>query len=433
MWVFLLVVLVLALVFPPSSFNMVDVPTTRNMEDFFINPTRDMGDRYTAETPRMSRMTSRHALTIRKSMELLASKSGRTTSSRSRERESYADPLSDILRGYTSDEEAASSPDDSDALSTASNSDAEIMDATPTRMSIIVPEDLVTSYIARERQFLRARAMSLKPIATGPGGPGLLSPRLIDIPASPVTQRQSPVRQRRPHVAQLQKSQALRNDKSVSSTPRSSMDDRSDTSAPSTPPTSIDERSPFSDKVIRRKRSTPVMRDIACAQGSYSPSASSTDLDLREFLASVPATVPTQNRHTVAAPPPRRRLQKFSSSFSLSRLANTKRRDSTDSSADEEFPPATSLRPVPEVYIPTRTSSMQPKLVPRGANERAQPLVLPPFLNEYGEELDYRRPLTGHGKASLTVYSPSGTPGQSRKLHKRQRSISADAVASYVR
>lgn len=408
---------------------MVDVQTTRNMEDFLIHPTHNMEDRYTAETPRMSRLSSRHALTIRKSMELLASKSGRTTS-RSRERESYADPLSDILRGYTSDEEAASSPDNSDALSTASNSDAEIMEATPTRMSIIVPEDLLTSYIARERQFLRARAMSLKPIGTGPGSPGMLSPRLIDIPPSPLAQRQSPVRQRRPHIVQLQRPQATRANKSVSSTPRSSVDDRSDTSAPSTPPTSIDERSPFSDnKVIRRKQSTPVMRDIAYAQGSYSPSASSTNLDLREFLASVPATVPKQNRHTVAAPPARRRLQKFSSSFSLGRLANTKRRDSADSSTDEELPPSSSLRPVPEVYVPTRTSRM----VPRGANERAEPLVLPPCPKGYGEELDYRRPLTAHGKASLAVYSPSGVPGQSRKLHKRQRSVSADAVAEYVR
>ena len=363
-------------------------------------------------------------------MELLASKSGRT-SSRSRERDSYLDPLSDILRGYTSDEEAASSPDNSDALSTASNSDVEIMEATPTRMSLIVPEDLVTSYIARERQFLRARAMSLKPIGLGLGSSGMLSPRLIDIPASPMAQRQSPGRQRRPHIAQLQQPQASRSDKSVSSTPRSSMDDRSETSAPSTPPTSIDERSSF-EKVIRRKQSSAVMRDIACAHRSYSPSISSSDVDLREFLASVPATMPKENRHTVSAPPARRRLHKFSS-FSLSRLANTKRRDSADSSTDEEPLPSKNPRPVPEVYVPTRTTSMQPRMVPRGANERALPLVLPPCPKGYGKELDCRRPLTGHGTASVGVYSPSGVPGQSRKLHKRQRSVSADAVATYVR
>ncbi|KAK1088017.1 hypothetical protein LTR48_002035 [Friedmanniomyces endolithicus] len=121
--------------------------------------------------------------------------------------------------------------------------------------------------------------------------------------------------------------------------------------------------------------------------------------------------------------PSRRRLHKLGSSFGL-KVFGMKRTNSSDSSlgdpeAMRESDPAASAPP-PSLQPLARASSMKPKMIARGANERAPPLVLPPCPETYEDERDLSR---------WPLRKDSSIMGLPSKLHKRQRSMSAALVS----
>jgi len=405
------------------------------MDEFLINPTTiTMEDQHDGSRASTLTVSSQDVVSTRRSLELLtAHKTVKRQPLRSRT--SFRDPLAEQLywRGYCSDEEAVS-PTDSDSMSISSASSGEIVQAVPARLSLVLPQDIAKSFRDIDRQLHRAHAVVLRPIgkANSP-----TSPRIIDIPPSPRLQRQSPTSPFRPPVSRLQRSDLVikdyGRDVSADSTPRTSSE-KSAVSIPSTPPTSMDERLPSPRHVLRKK---PTMASMRAPRASMpAPPTSTTSETMLEFLkrSNDPYPLTEQIRDHIVAPmtPTRRKLRKFSSSFSIGRFSgNGKRKDSADSSADESCdvraPIASATRPKPAVYIPTRTnSSAIPKMVARGANERAPVLVLPPCPRGSEEEQGQARPKTAGGRSALQAYAPTGAP---RKLHRRQRSASADDVS----
>lgn len=397
-------------------------PPARAVEDFPLDPT-EMSDRY-AESRSLT-LNTRQC-----SGQQLASNTEQKPFHTLKER--FSDPLLEQLywRGYNSDEEDLSG-DDSDTMSISSASSGEILEMTPTRLSIISAEVLQD---AKRRSLIDqtvccAQAVTFKPINHGDI---ILSPRLVDIPPSPRSDRSQSISHCKPptsRLAKLDMSKATRHQRSVHSTPRTSLEESSNASTPSTPPTSVDDRSPVSssEKVIRRKSAVHSMRGVA--RREYSVKADNQAL--REFLATDPSTHTKPLSYVPAhmAPPSKRKLRKFSSSFSLGRF--TKRKDTPESSSDE-LPTLSTLNrqklPAPEVYRPTRCSSLQPpptKMVARGGNERAPPVVLPPCPD--GSEDDVG-PMRGPMRRAPKSYAPTGAPKPGRKLHRRQRSLSADDI-----
>jgi hypothetical protein len=401
------------------------VTTTRAMEAFLLNPTHasDANDRYT-ESQSLSLETRRRS-------DQLASDPSKRSLRQSKQ--SFSDPRVEALywQRYDSDEEALSSAD-SDTDSIASASSGEILEMTTTRLSIISAEELARSCNPIEQNVHCAQAVTLWPINHGDIK---LSPRLVEIPPSPRYERARSMGFYKPsptsRLSKLDIVKATGHHRSVSSTPRTSIENSSNASTPSTPPTSVDERSPVSssEKVIRRKSAVAGMRSAAKRDFSVDSQKMPDAETLREFLASDPTTHvrPLSHVPTHAPAPAKRKLRKFSSSFSLGRFNGFSKRSSSAGNSSEELSSSIPATPqIPEVYRPTRCSSLQPppssKKVARGASERAPPIVLPPCPD------DNVVPTRGHVQRSPKSYSPTGAPNTGKKLHRRQRSLSADDI-----
>lgn len=407
---------------------MGDVATTRAMEAFLIYPT-EMNDRYAeSQSP---------TLETRQSFDQLASNTGKKTLHRSND--SFCDPRVEELywhRDDSDDEYLSSIESDTESIDSASS--GEILEMIPTRLSIVSADEVTRSCNPIEQTVYCAQAVTLKQINYGDVK---LSPRLVEIPPSPRLERPHNMGYYKPPTSRLSKldmSTATRHHRSVASTPRSSLENSSNASTPSTPPTSIDERSPVSssEKVIRRKSAVAGMRSAAKREFSINSHNMPDAETLREFLASDPSTHVRPLSHVPAhlTTPSKRKLRKFSSSFSLGRFnpSFSKRNSSAPASSEELSSPIPLTPQIPEVYRPTRCSSLQPppsaKMVARGANERAAPIVLPPCPDDSENDGDRVGPMRGHMQRSPKSYSPTGAPKTGRKLHRRQRSLSADTI-----
>ena len=408
----------------------VITPTTA-MEAFLLNPTQPN-----------HRYTESQSLTLnpRQRSDQLASHPSKRTLRHSNE--SFSDPKVEALywQRYDSDEEALSSAD-SDTDSIASTSSGEILEMTTTRLSIISAEELARSCNPVEQTVLRAQAVTLWPINQGDIK---LSPRLVEIPPSPRYERARSMGFFKPpptaRLSKLDITKATGHHRSLTSSPRTSIGNSSNASTPSTPPTSVDERSPrsSSEKVIRRKSAVAGMRSAAKREDPVDSRHMPDAETLREFLASDPSTHvrPLSHVPTHAPAPAKRKLRKFSSSFSLGRFnPGFSKRSSSAGTSSEELPPSSAIPAtpqIPEVYRPTRCSSLQPppasKMVARGANERAPPIVLPPCPDDSEYDGDYAVAARSQMQRSPKSYSPTGAPKNGKKLHRRQRSLSADDI-----
>lgn len=400
---------------------MGDVVTSRAIEAFLINPV-EMGDRY-AESQTLT-------LNTRPRIDQLASNTRNKAVRISKE--SFSDPLVEQLywTRYDSDEEALSSID-SDTESISSTSSGEILEMTTTRLSIVSAEELAKSCHPVEQVVHCAQAVTFQSVNHGDVK---FSPRLVEIPPSPRHIRPKSMGCYRPPTSRLSKldtSPGTVHQRSVASTPRTSLENSSIASTPSTPPTSVDERSPISsnEKVIRRKSAVAGMRSVAKREFSFHGQPMPDAQTLREFLATDPSSHEKPISHVPAhlTTPSKRKLRKFSSSFSLGRFnpSFAKR----NSSSDHILENAPETPRIPEVYRPTRCSSLQPppttKMVARGANERAPPIVLPPCPDDSEADLG---PMRARMSRAPKSYSPTGAPKTGRKLHRRQRSLSADDI-----
>ena len=88
-----------------------------------------------------------------------------------------------------------------------------------------------------------------------------------------------------------------------------------------------------------------------------------------------------------------RLLRKLSSTFSFKTFNRPSRQDSFSSNESEKLHPLTETKkphhPISDMHVPSRSSSKPlPKLVPRGANERAPPIVIPPCPEDYDDGAD---------------------------------------------
>jgi hypothetical protein len=409
------------------------VTTTTAMEAFLLNPTHP-SDRY-SESQSLP-------LNGRRRSDQLASHPSKRTLRHSNE--SFSDLKVKALywQRYDSDEEALSSAD-SDTDSIASASSGEILEMTTTRLSIISAEELARSCNPIEQNVHRAQAVTLWPINHGDIK---LSPRLVEIPPSPRYERARSMGFYKPppstRLSKLDIIKATGHHRSVTSSPRTSLENSSNASTPSTPPTSVDERSPVSssEKVIRRKSAVAGMRSAAKREYSVNSEHMPDAETMREFLASDPSTHVRPVSHmpaTNVTAPTKRKLRKFSSSFSLGRFnPGFSKRSSSAGNSSEELAASSSSIPatpqIPEVYRPTRCSSLQPpppsKMVARGADERAPPIVLPPCPDDSEHGGDRVVAVRPQVQRSPKSYSPTGAPKPGKKLHRRQRSLSADDI-----
>jgi hypothetical protein len=408
---------------PAPTGTMDDITTTRAMDQFLVNPTVTT-DRYAESrsiSPKASRRSHQLALNTQDA-DLHPSK------------DTLPDTLAEQLlwRAYDSDEEDLSSVD-SDTMSIRSSSSGEILEVKTARLSIVSADDLARNRrISNEQSLYRAQAITIKPINYGSV---CMSPRLVDIPASPHCDISQNVGCYRPPTSRLSKLDTTNvHQRSNFSPPRTSSEGDSNGSTPSTPPTSIDERSPISssEKVIRRKSAVTGMRHAARRECSVNVDNMQDAQTLREFIASDPASFgdrPVSKMPNPLVMPSKRRLRKFSSSFSLGRFTMRNSAERVSEQLRTSSNPNRQTLPAPEVYRPTRCSSLQPvpagKMIARGGNERAAPIVLPPC--PYNSEQDFG-PMRPRMQRAPKSYLPTGAPRQSGKLHRRQRSLSASDI-----
>jgi len=405
---------------------MGDIATTRAMEQFLVNPTVTT-DRYAESrsiSPKASRLSHHLELNTR-DLDFEPSK------------DTLPAPLVEQLywRGYDSDEEALSSVD-SDTMSIRSSSSGEILEVKTARLSIASADELARNRrVSNEQSLYRAHAITIKPINYGSV---CMSPRLVDIPPSPLCERSQNVGCYRPPTSRLSKLDTTNvRQRSALSTPRSSTEGDSNASTPSTPPTSVDERSPISssEKVLRRKSAVTGMRHAARRECSVNVDNMQDAQTLREFIASDPSSFgerPLSRMPNPLVMPNKRKLRKFSSSFSLGRFTVRNSAERITEQSRTSSNPNRQTLPAPAVYRPTRCSSLQPlpagKMVARGGNERAPPIVLPPCPYNSEQDLEQQGPTRPRIQRAPKSYKPTGAPRQSGKLHRRQRSLSADDI-----
>ncbi len=142
---------------------------------------------------------------------------------------------------------------------------------------------------------------------------------------------------------------------------------------------------------------------------------------------------PTPSVSISVTPPtgmPRRSVTKLASTFSLRTLSRSFKRTSGLERDQSTSTFAQTPHTIPEMHIPSRTSSKQvPKMVPRGANERAPLLVLPPCPYDETEEA----PATPWPLRTSPTVIPSPTSVQPYSFTTtRERRKSLPAVSSQV-
>lgn len=385
------------------------------MEDFFFNPTRNtfgvMDVRKSTPSARASMASVRrstHRSPAMSSSDVFDFQAGKSTPERCITMRSYAEEPS-FWRGYLSDEEVAS-PIGTDDWSSRTSSEH----GSPGRESFEdFPEQLAQSHYSVEQRCNKAQVVKLVSV----GKPRMVSmPRLIDLPpTAPRLRRVAPLPPLTPD-AYVQRTQTAA---AASSSPRQ----RSSRSSMERPMTASAAAS-FSGhlKEGESARLHPSVPHIL-TQAKKAVSESVTRQPSHDFLEYDPC--PSSSPVT---PPPRspshRRLFKLSPSFSLHRLGSgLKRRDASEFGIAEEPEPrpeavqdvaATLAQPLKVVPTPTP----RPKLVPRGANERAPLLVLPSCPDDYDCDL---APMQWPLRKELDTRN---------KLQRRQRSRSAALVTA---
>ena len=328
-------------------------------------------------------------------------------------------------RGYTSDEEAASPTSTDDGMSSHSadnKSDYEASFVEPP-----VPEQLAITCNQVQQRCNRAQAVMLMPA----GKAKVVSmPKLVDGPASRIVK---PVASTliRPPVSRLNNGEASSSG-SISSTssPRSS----SEKSLASTAPSSVCEPSQRR-LALKTKPSKPL---LPTAARESQPVRQTTGSDMSPKLhgtRSSPLELPIASPGEPSSPTIRK-LRKFSSSFSLGRLHNSFKRSASSGSGtgDQpeivEEPHLITTSPIPTaIQVPLRSSSrVRPRMIPRGASERAAPLVLPPCPDQYDEGVDRTATRWPQRKDSAFVLPTTEQRPKTPKLHKRHRSMSGRAM-----
>ncbi|KAK5741752.1 hypothetical protein LTR17_003743 [Elasticomyces elasticus] len=399
---------------------MADSSAKRPIEDFLCNPTFT----FTMEVhPRFS-MVAEPAIEGSPTMpsdDMFSWKAGMKTPERPAAAKHFTDePM--FWRGYTSEEEVAS-PIDNDGMSFRTTSTLSDISETPSRMSnASFPEQLAHNCNRVEQQCNRAQAITLVPA----GKVKVVSmPKLVDASTTPRMRRPAPITPFRPPVSRMNRMEiGSQTSRGVSNSPRTSTEKSPVSTAPSSVAALLTR-----DRSIRQRPSLPTLQATPRFQSSISGSKTSPRVvKTADFLQHDP--YPALPVDLPITPPPmspsRRRLHRFGSSIGLG-VFGMRRSNSSDSSLDDALEIVKSVEPrgnalfqASSPQMLSRTPSTKTKMVARGANERAPPLILPPCPETYEDERDVTR---------WPLRKDASVLGLPTKLHKRQRSMSTALVS----
>ncbi|KAK4565710.1 hypothetical protein LTR86_003558 [Recurvomyces mirabilis] len=364
----------------------------RPMEDFFCNPTDSFIDRGRKPRSRMDYQSTHAGYKLpdaavdhkiqRQSLKLKATP-----------REFTASPV--FWRTYNSEEELASPTSPGDLSSPIASSASSISDGGSFQS---FPEQLVDTCNKVEQQCSCAQAVTL----VSAGKAKVVSmPKLVDVSVSPRVM--VPVR-------------TTSTSTPVSRFANGTVDEPSRTPKSEIPPTFVSHTTPVPEtpkslSKLNAARSQFSMSSRLLPTGQLPVAA--------DFLKHDP--YPTTPRHMPNSPsgrssmsPSRRRMQKLSSSLSQYVFGKDGTHSPSASSSDDEH--------LEDAVIMTASrhdlrSPTRPRMVPRGASERAPPLVLPACPKGYESEIDVTQwPIKKDRSGSM----PRGPV-----LHKRRRSIAA--------
>ncbi|KAK5116225.1 hypothetical protein LTR62_008552 [Meristemomyces frigidus] len=311
------------------------------------------------------------------------------------------------------------------------------------------PEQLAETSSKIEQQCSRAQAVKL----ISAGKAKMVSmPKLVENTASPSLLTPAdgpPMRVAMPRLNTTTTSQPAGS--SLVESPTSSPFPDSPSTTPNIPKSAskLIERGKNVRRSIHERPSLPNLHNNARSQYSLQnrllPTDQAADFLQHDPYPSTPPHLPDSPDQLRLMSPSRRRMHKISSSFSQyvfrnnnNNNNNNSNSNNTQSSAPSSTLPSsedeseTVMEPVPvmlmrptTIHIPKRTSSARPKMIPRGASERAAPLVLPPCPKGYESELEIPKyPL--RRDATATGYEEVRRPVLH---HRRRQSLTAALVA----
>ncbi|KAK5166512.1 uncharacterized protein LTR77_008055 [Saxophila tyrrhenica] len=341
----------------------------RSMDDFLINPTAvNIMDQYGDEAST--------AVAVTPPRELYAFENGSKEDETKVDFKRFRDePV--YSRGYTSEEELASPVENDDFSLGSFDSDVE---------SII--SDDGSLHIQTAGQQLCSRAQAVHVVSAGKAKV-VSMPKMIDSPRTPYSMASPTTSIRPPTTPNTTPTPAEEVAASPSSPSRSSEEEW-----PISPTPFIRAGRPEQARTIRRR---PNLSPLQMVGRSESPQelnrvpkcqASTRTVNFIEdgprtaLPALAPAPAPAPHAPGLSHTPSKRRVYKLPSAFSLRALGKTLKRYSVESdgngSQSSFSPPQSTRRLQKDPPISTCTPSKPlPKMIPRGANERAPPIVLP--------------------------------------------------------
>ena len=329
-------------------------------------------------------------------------------------------------RGYTSDEEVTSPVENDGFTFDSTSSDDE-------SIASIHDEPQYHAQSCNNAQQLCNRAQAVQLVSAGK--PKVVStPKPVDVPAPTTMQAFHHETEVRPSVLSMSHMRHAGSyhhiGRNTSSSSRSS-GENSYSSFP-IPPTS----QPPGPMLVRPipnlpKLQTATRSDSPRSVDSISSSTPGTALPMARpnFLDYDPCSSDYAAHATASYSAPKRRLRRLSPSFSFKNLGRSLRLSSTSdgSSGDGSISKRDISGPIvspmiSDIHVSTRTSSRpMPKMVARGANERAEAIEIPPCPDDYQD--DFNVPIWPQRNDSVAHID--GPRPAATRLHGRRKSLSA--------
>lgn len=395
----------------------------RPMDDFLINPTIEaMNDRHHSPT---SIVVDGYVATSTPPIDMFSLKQAQKTPEASATIRSFVDePL--FWRGYASEEEVAS-PVEADDLSfhsaTSPSPSMSQLSYSP------FPEHLAQNYDHVEQQCSKAQAITF----VSAGKARIVSlPKVVDSPTASRIKRAATETPIRLPMSRSHSREAESPTTSLRDSPRAISESSSDKSPVCTSTVSIVEQQGKGYKTLRRRPSLPILATTVRLPDTASSHLSTLQSQSTDFLNHDP--FPSSEKSSPPMTPTKRKLHKFSSSLGLSVFAKVaKGATSSDDGLSENFETVPEPEPTltTSTQIPARESRTRTKMIPRGANERAPPIVLPPCPESYDEEDDFVfRSTAPTCRTSRKDLKTSPPLPKTNRLHRRQRSYSTAWITS---
>lgn len=380
------------------------------MEAYLINPT--VQESSYPESQSQSANASGDLIPIFLADEVVTVKAGRKSVEATGSIHKFSNQ-SIFLRGYTSEEEASSPVEDNDfGFHTTSDTDS----------TASIKESRSVENLADHANALQlcTKAQAVQFVSAGKAKV-VSVPKIVDLSSSgsPV----SPVNETSTRSSVSKRDAGVYDGSFVHTPSPRSSSDRSPALS------SLDEQ-PFRPRTIRRKPKLPPLQAPTSSPQRSTRSQTPLADQRAEFLKHDPYPSNWPSGGPTSASPTKLRMPKLSSSFSLRAFGRPRRSDSLGSSASDGWDSPTeqyiavSLPASPAVRnVPRAVPRSMPKMVARGASERAPPLVLPPCPDDYDKkDLTYSThwPLR---KESVTTSPTFETPDALKQIRRKSVSV----------